>query len=164
MRRRLAWVLAGVLALVLVLEAWVIWFREPPGPTADRPVTVSDVAQAAAVDVASSSLKEILSTDWQHYDAEATQAKALMTKGFAAKYDQTSDEIKDAFVQAKTAVDIHIAWSGVYRAGPDKVQALVFLDQAVTRDGRDSRTVPFRALVTVVPSDGQWLVADIDTR
>lgn len=162
--RRTAWVLVALLAALLAAEAWVIWFREPPAPTADRPVTVSDVTQAAAVDVAESSVKEILSTTWQDYDAEAAKARDLMTSDFAAKYGETSDEIKQAFVEAKTEVDINVAWAGVYRAGPDQVQALLFLDQVVTRAGRDPRTVPFRALVTVVPSDGRWLVADVDTR
>lgn len=164
LRRALPWVALVVLVGLLAVEAWVLWLREPPAPTADRPVTISDVRQAAAVDAASDSVAEILSTSWQDYDAQAEEAQGLMTDGFAGKYAETSGEIKDAFVEAKTSVEVEVAWAGVHRAGPDKVEALLFLDQVVSRGGSDPRTIPFRALVTVVPSEGEWLVADIATR
>lgn len=166
-RRVLALVAVVVLAAVLALEAWVLWVREPAAPTAERPVTISDVRQAAAVDAAADSLSEILTTTWKDYDAQAEQAQDLMTDEFAAEYGQTSDDIKSAFVEGKTSVEVKVAWAGVYRAGPEKVQALVFLDQVVTRGQEAPRTTPFRALVTVVPAgedDEEWLVAAIDTR
>lgn len=162
--RALAPLAIVVLVAVLAVEAWVLWFRDVPAPTAEHPVLISDVRQAAAVDVAADSLTEILSTTWEEYDAQAEQARDLMTDDFAAQYGETSDEIKDAFVEARTDVEVTVAWAGVYRAGEEQVQALVFLDQVVTRDGSDPRTIPFRALVTVVPSGKEWLVADIDTR
>lgn len=164
LRRALPWVALVAVLAVLAVEAWVLWFREPPAPTAEHPVTISDVRRAAAVDAASDSVAEILSTSWQDYDAQAEEAGGLMTEEFATKYGKTSGDIRDAFVEAKTAVEVKVAWAGVYRAGPDKVQALLFLDQVVTRGGSDPRTTPFRALVTVVPSEGEWLVADIVTR
>lgn len=163
-RRATLLALALLLVVVLALEAWVIWFRDPPAPTAERPVTISDVRQSAAVDEAASSIEEILSTSWKDYEAQADGARKLMTKAFGTKYGRTSDEIEAAFVKAKTEVKVKVAWAGVYRAGPKQVQALLFLDQMVTRDGEEQRTTPFRALVTVVPKDGSWLVADIDTR
>lgn len=163
-KRVLSWVALVVLVGVLAVEAWVLWFREPPAPTADHPVTVPDVRQAAAVGAASDAVAEILSTSWQDYDAQADAAQDLMTDDFAGKYAETSREIKDSFVEAKTSVEVEVAWAGVHRAGPDSVQALLFLDQVVSRGGEDPRTIPFRALVTVVPSEGEWLVADIVTR
>lgn len=164
MSRRTSLAVIAVLVAVLAVEAWVIFLREPSGPTAARPVLVSDVRQAAAVDEASRAVSEILSTSWKDYDAQATGARKRMTKQFGTEYARTSDEIKAAFVKAKTEVKVDVAWAGVYRAGEQQVQALLFIDQVVTRDGRDPRTVPFRALVTVVPTDKGWLVADIDTR
>lgn len=164
MSRRALTVLAGLLVVVLAFEAWVLWLRPEPGPTADRPVTISDVRQAAALDAASSAVAEILTTGFADYDAQSKEAQDLMTKGFATKYASTSADIKDAFVKAKTQVDVKVAWAGTYRAGEDSVQALLFLDQVVTRNGADARTVPFRALVTVVPDGDGWLVSDIDTR
>ena len=164
-QRVIALVGAAVLLVVLVLtEGWYVWFKGDPQPTADRPVTVSDLTQAAAVDAAANSTAEILSTSWQDYDAQATQAEALMTEGFAVEYAQTSDDVKDAFLTAKTKVDMTVVWAGVYRASADRVDALLFLDQVVTRGKAAPITTPYRALVSVVKTDTGWLVSDIQTR
>jgi len=152
------------LVVALVAEGWYVWGKDDPKPTAERPVTVSDLTQAAAVDAAARSTAEILSTSWQDYDAQAEQAKALMTGTFATNYAQTSDDIKAAFVRAKTTVDMRVVWAGVSRASAEQVQALLFLDQMVTRGNGGPRTTPYRALVTVVNTDRGWLVSDIQTR
>jgi Mce-associated membrane protein len=157
-------VTAALLLGLILWEGWYVWLRDDPQPTAERPVTVSDLVEATAVDTAQKSTAEILSTSYQDYDAQATQAKALMTDTFAAKYGETSADIKTAFIEAKTTVTFTVAWAGVYRASKDQVQALLFLDQVVTKGGGGPTTTPYRALVTVVPSDRGWLVADIQTR
>jgi len=156
----------AVVALLGVLgaEAWYLWLADEPQPTAERPVTVSDLTQATAVDTARTSTEEILSTSWEDYDAQAEQAKSLMTESYAIKYDETSDDIRGAFIAAKTAVEMRVVWAGVYRASADSVQALVFLDQITTRGTSGVRTTPYRALVTVVSTDRGWLVSDIETR
>jgi len=164
-QRMIALAVAAVLLVGVVLaEGWYLWLRGDESPTAEHPVTVSDVTQAAAVDAASSATAEILSTSYQDYDEQATKAEALMTDTFGAQYDQTSDDIRDAFIGAKTAVDMQVVWAGVYRASAEQVQALLFLDQVVTKGEGSPTVTPYRALVTVVPSDHGWLVADIQTR
>ena len=164
-QRIIALVAAAILLVALVLtEGWYVWLKGDPEPTADRPVTVSDLTQAAAVDAAASSAAEILSTSWQDYDAQATQAEALMTDSFAVEYSQTSEDVRAAFLKAKTKVDMTVVWAGVYRASADRVDAVLFLDQVVTR-GKDAPiTTPYRALVSVVKTDTGWLVSDIETR
>jgi Mce-associated membrane protein len=157
-------VVALLLLAALLGEGWYLWLRGAPSPTADRPVVVSEVTRAAAVDAAASATAEILSTSWKDYDAQATQAEKLMKKSFAKEYARTSDQIRDEFVGTKTVVDMTVAWAGVHRAAPDRVQVLLFVDQVVSRDGGTPRTVPFRALVTVVPSGNGWLVSDLQTR
>jgi Mce-associated membrane protein len=87
-----------------------------------------------------------------------------MTDTFSIQYAQTSDDIKQAFLNKKTKVDMTVVWAGVYRASADQVQALLFLDQVVTRGSSVSTTTPYRALVTVVNTDTGWLVSDIQTR
>jgi len=44
------------------------------------------------------------------------------------------------------------------------VQALVFLNQYVSKDGGDTTYTPYRALVTVVHTDRGWLVSGLDTK
>ena len=149
---------------VLGVEARYLWLADGPKPTAERPVTVSDLTQATAVDAARASAEEILSTSWEDYDAQAEQAKSLMTDTYAIEYGETSDDIRDAFIAAKTSVDMRVVWAGVYRASAEQVQALLFLDQVVARGDSGVRTTPYRALVTVVSTDRGWLVSTIETR
>jgi Mce-associated membrane protein len=166
-RQRLtALVLVCLLLLGLVLlEGWYVWLRGAPRPTAERPVTVSEVVQATAVDTAQKSTAEILSTTWKGYDDQATQAEALMTDSFAAEYAQTSADIRQEFLRTRTTVTYGVAWAGVYRASADQAQVLMFLDQVVTKKGGGPTTTPYRALVSVVrDADRGWLVADIQTR
>ena len=56
----------------------------------------------------------------------------------------------------------------VVRASDERVQALLFLDQYVSRrrpqpGAQEAGSVPFAALVTVVSTDHGWLVSAIDT-
>lgn len=163
--RLLALPVAAVLLLaVLAAEGWYLWLRDEPNATAERPVTTSLVTEGAAVDTGAKSVAQILSTTWKEYDEQAEQAQGLMTKSFAKEYGQTSDQIREAFISSKTEVEMTVEWAGVYRAEPDKVQVLVFMNQVVTRAGGTPRVVPFRALVTVVPSGSGWLVSDLTTR
>ena len=49
-------------------------------------------------------------------------------------------------------------------ASEDEVKALLFLNQYVTTDGKDTSYTPYRALVTVVDTEQGWLVSDIETQ
>lgn len=153
-----------VLLGVLLGEGWYLWLRDEPHATAERPVTTSEVTEGAAVDAAAKAVAQILTTTWEEYDEQAEQAQGLMTKSFAKEYGQTSDQIREEFISSKTAVEMTVEWAGVYRAEPEKAEVLVFMNQMVTRAGGSPRVVPFRALVTVVPSGSGWLVSHLTTR
>lgn len=157
-------VVVVLLLAVLAAEGWYLWLRDEPRASAERAVTTSVVTEAAAVDAAAEAVAQILTTTWEEYDEQAEQAEGLMTKSFARDYAQTSDQIRDAFIESKTVVEMTVEWAGVYRADDDKVEVLVFMNQMVTRSGGTPRVVPFRALVTVVPSGSGWLVSDLQTR
>ena len=49
-------------------------------------------------------------------------------------------------------------------ATPDRLEALIFLDQQVSRDGQAPVRVPYRALVTMTHDAHGWLVSGIETR
>ena len=53
---------------------------------------------------------------------------------------------------------------GVVHATRTEVQALLFLNQYVSKDGGDTTYTPYRALVTVVHTDRGWLVSDLETK
>jgi Mce-associated membrane protein len=149
---------------VAVAEAWFLWLREDPVVSSDRPVVTGEVTHRSAVDAASQAADEIVSTSYKNYDEQVDQAVGQMTDGFAARYRQTAEDVKDQFVRARKEVQVEVAAASVVRADDSQVQALLFLNQYVTTDGKDTSYTPYRALVTVVNTDQGWLVSDIETK
>jgi Mce-associated membrane protein len=162
---------AAVLVVALVLlagvaagESWYLWLRDEPVVSAPRPVVTGEMAHRAAVEAATQDTEEILSTSYKNYDEQVTQATSRMTDAFAAQYRQTIGDIKDAFVTAKTELQVKVVGAGVVRASSEQVQALLFLNQYVSKAGKDTTFTPYRALVTMVHTDHGWLVSQIDTK
>ena len=87
-----------------------------------------------------------------------------MTPAFAKEYRQTAEDIKDEFVKAKTELEARVVAQGVVHATRTEVQALVFLNEYVSKDQGDTTYTPYRALVTVVHTENGWLVSAIDTK
>ncbi len=61
-------------------------------------------------------------------------------------------------------MQVEVAAAGVVSASENEVKALLFLNQYVTTDGKDTSYTPYRALVTVVDTEQGWLVSDIETQ
>jgi Mce-associated membrane protein len=87
-----------------------------------------------------------------------------MTDSFAAEYRKTVGDIRGDFVEAKTELTVKVVAAGVVRASSQQVQALLFLNQYVQKQGKDTAFTPYRALVTVVHTEHGWLVSDIETQ
>jgi Mce-associated membrane protein len=167
--RGLRTTLVLVVALVVLIgvtaaEGWYLWLREEPVVSAGRPVVTGEVAHRSAVDAASEAADEIVSTSYKNYDEQVDQAVNKMTDTFAEKYRQTAADVRGQFIDAKKEVQVEVAAAGVVRASPSQVQALLFLNQYVTTDGKDTAYTPYRALVTVVNTDQGWLVSNIETK
>jgi Mce-associated membrane protein len=164
-RTTLLLVVAIVLLVgVAALEGWYLWLRESPNVSSARPVVTGEVAHRSAVDAASDAADEIVSTSYKNYDEQVDQAVGKMTDGFASRYRQTAEDVRPEFVDAKKEVQVEVAAAGVVRADDNQVQALLFLNQYVTTDGKDTAYTPYRALVTVVDTEQGWLVSDIETK
>ena len=87
-----------------------------------------------------------------------------MTDEFAVEYRQTAEDVKQRILDTKTEVQVRIVAQGVVRANTSEVEALLFLNQYSTKDGGETTYTPYRALVTVVHTDGGWLVSGLDTQ
>lgn len=153
-----------VLIGVAAVEGWYLWLREDPVVSAERPVVTGEVAHRSAVEAASQAADDIVSTSYKNYDEQVDQAVSKMTDGFAGKYRQTAEDVREEFVDARKEVQVEVVAAGVVRASSTQVEALLFLNQYVTTDGRDTTYTPYRALVTVVDTEQGWLVSDLETR
>lgn len=165
----------GLLALLLAGQA-VWWIRHDGGTKAvdagsvtvpdDRPVVADQLAVQDGVESAAKAAQEIVAVDFQKYDEEVDAAAELMTSQFEAQYRKTAGDIRDDFVANKTVVQANVVAQGVVRANRTRLEALVFLNQVVTRtrDGKPETVLtPFKVLVTMVHTDNGWLVDGLDT-
>jgi len=165
---RRATVVLAVLAAVLVLAAGGMFAvdaaRDEPVTASKMPVRISEDDATAAVAEAAKSAQTILTRTYQGYDKEVDDATALMTSAFAKRFRTTTDDVKDKFVADKTDQQVRVVAQGVVHATRTEVQALLFLNQYVSKDGGDTVYTPYRALVTVVHTDSGWIVSDLDTK
>ena len=154
-----------VLVGVAAAEGWFLWLRRDPVVSADRPVVTGEVAHRSAVEAASDATEEIFSTSYKNYDEQVDQAvNMMMDNKFAHEYRQTAEDSREGILHSKAEVQVEVAAASVVRADESQVQALLFLNQFVTKAGKATSSTPYRALVTVVNTDQGWLVSDIETK
>ena len=154
---------ALVLAALLAAEAWYLWGVDDPSPSASRPVVVGDIEAQSVVETAAQDAAAIFTVSWDDYDGHLDRATALMTDTFAAAYRTTAAPVKAQVVSSRTRTTTRVASSGVVRASPDQVQALLFLDQRVVAGTGPPSYNARRALVTMVRTDRGWLVGNVQT-
>lgn len=160
---RLLVALLVLLVLVAAGEAFYVYGQDEPTISATRPVVTGKVAATSAVDAAARSAVDIVSSSFRTYDEQVDLAASKMTDAFAEEFRQTKAEIREDFVAQKTEVTAEVAAQGVVQASPEQVIALVFLDQSTTKAGSDLNVAQYKILVTVVRTDGGWLVSQMET-
>jgi Mce-associated membrane protein len=156
-------VVSLLLAAVLAAEAWYLWGTSDPRPTAARPVVTGDVEARTAVETAAQDAAAIFTTSWRTYDRHLDRVSALMTPAMAARYRTSAAPVKARVVADRASTDTRVSGSGVVRASADEVLALVFLDQRTRTPHAPPAYTARRALVTLVRSDGGWLVDNVQT-
>ncbi|HET7072143.1 MAG TPA: hypothetical protein VFI40_15055 [Nocardioides sp.] len=145
-------------------EAWYLWGTSSPTTSPQRPVVVGDIEAQSVVDAAASDAATIFSTSWRRYDAHLARVTSLMTPDMADRYRTTAGPVRERVVTSRTTTATRVAASGVVRAARDQVMALLFLDQRTTSAGGPPSYAARRALVTMVHTQGGWLVANVQTR
>jgi Mce-associated membrane protein len=163
--------LTGVLTACLLVplgalagEAWYLWGVPSPTVSAERPVVIGEIDAHTAVETAALDAAQIFTTSWRSYDAHLAAVSHLMTDAFAAQYRDSTAPVRARMVAARTRTSTKVAASGVMSAAADRVLALLFLEQRTTTRGQRPSYDARRALVTMVHTDGGWLVANVQTR
>jgi len=145
------------LAVVLLLAATVVL-----GAVAWQARRTADAGKAA-VPVARSYAKEILSYDYRHIDADIARAKKDATGSFRADYGDTSKLVRPLSLQYHVIVVATVKAASVVSAGPDKVVLLLFVDQKTTSTRIAGPKIDqSRVRMILVRSGGKWLVAKVD--
>ena len=158
------------LVVVLVVAAGGLFgwdhYRDDdePAKPSKQPVVISGDDATAAVDAAAKAAQTILTRTYQDYDQQIDDAAALMTDAYAKEFRTTADDVEDAFVAAKTDQQVRVVAQGVVHATRTEVQALLFMNYYVSKDGSDTTYTPYRVLVTVLHTDRGWLVSSMETK
>jgi len=155
------WLLAlvGVLAALAVATAAWLWFVVP----ADSEV---DDATRAARAAAETAVVPILSYDAADLAASRAAATSYLTSDYRAEYEKFFEGVMEKNApRTGTVVETSVVRSGVVRAGEDRVEVFVLLDQATTNARRTQpSTIKYWVTVTMERTDEEWLVAALKTR
>jgi Mce-associated membrane protein len=148
--------LAGLVAAALVI-AGVLVSKPSDAAVADD----TQAAQAAA----ERAIVPMLSYDARHLDQSAAAAEPYMTSSERSEYDKLFAVVRQNAPRTGTVIQAKYLASGVVRSGTDRVDVLVFVDQATRNKQHPKVPVVYKnqVLVTMAKVGGQWLVDDLHT-
>ncbi|MDX6239079.1 MAG: Mce-associated rane protein [Kribbellaceae bacterium] len=142
-------VLTLTVAVVLGIKAW-------QGQEAEQ-------ARSQATAAARKAAQLVLSYDYRTLDKDFSAARATLTPGFAADFDQTTKVVAEQAKKTKATVKAEVREVGVRDGDADRVTLLVFVNQTTTStitQGKP-RIDLNRARFTMVRNGDQWLVQEI---
>lgn len=164
--------LISALALtVLVSAAAVVWLvRDSGGPAADVTSAASPEATAVRAEERSSLRRfaaeastRIFSYSWSSLDADKAEARALMTGDMSAQYDRTMAGVATSSRRDRTVVSAEVVDTALVTATASYARVLVFVNQSTAGADLAEPTLDLdRVLVTLVRTDGEWKVSELD--
>jgi Mce-associated membrane protein len=105
--------------------------------------------------------KAIFSYDYRTFDTSVANGRLFVTGGFADEYAQTTAALKATAVKEQAVVVAEVSAAGVVEAGGDRVELLLYLNQYRRNVNTAGEKVDQnRVVLTMVPVDGEWRVAE----
>ena len=147
----------AVLAVLLAAGiGFVLWDLDRQEATVD--------ARKIGRDTAAEYVETILSYDHTRLDADAAAATELMTAGFAEKYTETIENVRALATKNEATVEAEVVAASVVEAEPERVEALLFVNQTTTGTQVEAPRVDLNRVVVILTRDGEqgWLVSDLD--
>jgi len=160
------WLVAGlaVLLAAAVVFDLIIGIRSRTATeerTTSTPAITSALREAPVQ--AETAAVRALAFDYKTLQADAEEAKTLMTPQYAGQFQKTVDELlQSPASQRKAHVEADVKASGVVDATASKVDVMLFVDQtSQTTLQSEPQTYLNRVVFTMVKSGDQWLVDDV---
>jgi Mce-associated membrane protein len=130
----------------------------------DRQAT--ERARTQAVSAARAAASDILGYDYRSLDASIRRARAQTTGAFRTEYDKTSKTLLPQATKVKAIVQATIGSAAVMSATGERVQVLLFVDQATVKQVAGEKTPTTRidqsrVRVTMTRVGGRWLVSEL---
>lgn len=151
---------------LVVMAALVAASLVVAGVLVSRPsdASVADDTQAAQA-AAERAIVPLLSYDARHLDRSAADAHPYLTSSYRQQYDKLFAVIRQNAPRTGTVVQAKYLASGIVRSGTDRVDVLVFVDQATRNKQHPKTPVDYKNQVTMTMAKvgGRWLVDDLNT-
>jgi Mce-associated membrane protein len=162
--RRGAWPVPGWALVVMAFLTAVALGYVGVTLTRSSPASVeSDTSAAQAA--AERAIVPLLSYDAHHLDRSAAQATPYLTDNERQQYDKLFAVIRDNAPKTGTVVKAKYLASGIVRSGTDRVDVLVFVNQATWNKQHPKTPVDYKNQVTVTMAKvgDSWLVDNLTT-
>lgn len=162
-----ATVLLGLLCVVAAMVLALGWWWQhgaarPPAPTASQAVS-SVAARESGGREAARLAERVLSYDHRGFDAEVERTRGALAPSFRQQYARTMAGVREQVLAEQVSLRATAREAAVTSASPDRVVALVFLDQVTSSPLTPTRRVDqVRVLVTVARDGGEWRVSRMD--
>lgn len=122
-------------------------------------------ARAQALDAARRIAVVVASYDHRDYDAYTEAVLEVATGSFADRFAKRKQDLRTVVEQADARVEAHVVDAAVRSLSDGKAVVLLFVDQTLNggSTGEES-TDGSRMTMTLVRSEGAWLVSEIKLR
>ena len=158
--------LVGLVVLCVVLvgvTAFAWWRSEHPddGAAPDGAITSAE-ARDQGMQAAAQLTQKVLSYDWKTLDEDIKASEAVLAPSFRSEYAKTMAGVKAQTVKNQVKLSAEAAATSIVSATDNKVEALVFVNQATMAKGTGQRIDSSRVLVTLTRTDGgDWRISKL---
>ena len=157
-RRRLTAVLL-VLCLVAAAALGTLQLQR-------RDRVATERARTEAVSAAKLAAGNILGYDYRSIEASIARARATTTGAFRTEYEKTAKTLLPQSKQLKAIVQATVGSAAVMSATDERVQVLLFVDQATVKQVAGEKTPTTRidqsrVRMTMTKVGGDWLVSEL---
>lgn len=117
----------------------------------------------AVLSVADEAATRVYSYSWDTLADDKAEARALLTGDMLRQYDRTMAGVATSSGPNHTVVSADVVGTGLVTATSSYARVLVFVNQSTTGDDLDKPLLDLdRVLVTLVRTDGEWKVSELD--
>jgi Mce-associated membrane protein len=124
----------------------------------------TEQARRSGLEASRDAARLLFSYDYRTLDKDFQTGLALTTGEFRTQYNKTTTKVvADVAKQYKAVVKANVVGAGIVSATPEKVVAVVYVNQVTTSTRVTGEKVDLsRVRMTLERSDGRWLVTSVN--
>lgn len=121
-----------------------------------------DADRKAALEAARQRTQALTSYDFRRLDQDFAGVLATSTGPFKEEYTKATAQLGQGFAAAEAVATAQVLAAGLESFEGDRAVAVVAVDQQITAKGAQPRTERNRLRMTLVRSEGAWLVEKVE--